>query len=133
MRFSTIATTLFLGTLASAQDAYQAPSGDNTMVAATWTLTKTVERVVQTVTATRGVNTTEPTMAPTTSSAVAPYATASMGVIPQQGNGTSVVNGTGAAGPSSGMPTGMPVSGADRVGLEMLSLMAVAGLVGLAL
>lgn len=121
MRFSTIATTLFLGGLASAQDAYPA-AGDNTMVAI-WTLTKTVERVVQTVTATRGVNTTVPTVSP-------PLATASLGIYPQSSNGTSIVNGTGT--PSGGMPTGIPVSGADRVSLEMLSLMAVAGLVGLA-
>jgi len=56
-----------------------------------------------------------------------------MGVYPQA-NGTSSVLGTG-AGPSSNgssSPIGeFPESGAERVGLQMVGLMAVVGLVGL--
>jgi hypothetical protein len=61
-----------------------------------------------------------------------PLGTASMGVYPQS-NGTSGVLGTGAS-PSNGSsstPTGgFPESGAERVGLQMVGLMAVVGFVG---
>jgi len=119
MRFSTIATTLFAATVAAqAQEAY--PAADSTMMQ-TLTLTKTVERVVETVTSTR--NASYATVSP-------PLSTASAGVIPMS-NGTSTVLGTGAGFPG-GVPTGLAESSADKVGMEILGLMAVAGLVGLA-
>jgi len=125
MRFSTIATAL-CATLVAAQDA--APAYTTSMQ--TWTLTKTVERVVETVTATRNNSVEISTM--TSSSTV--LATASAGFIPLS-NGTSTVSGptgTGAGRPGS-VPTGLAESGAGKVvGLEMLGLMAVAGLVGFA-
>lgn len=121
MRFSTLAATLLVS-LVSAQDQQEAyPAADSTMMS-TWTLTKTVQRVVETVTATRNYSS-HATVSP-------PLSTASAGIYPQS-NGTSTVLGTG-AGPSGGVPTGLPESGADRVCLEMVGLMAVAGLVGLA-
>jgi hypothetical protein len=113
MRFSTIATTLF-ATLVAAQQ----PAADSTVMQ-TLTLTQTVERVVETVTQTRSAP--YETVSP-------PLSTASAGLIPLS-NGTSTVLGTGAAFPGS---TGLPESGAGKVGLEMMGLMAVAGLVGLA-
>lgn len=124
MRFSTIATAL-CATLVAAQDA--APAYTTSMQ--TWTLTKTVERVVETVTATRNNSVEISTM--TSSSTV--LATASAGFIPLS-NGTSTVSGptgTGAGRPGS-VPTGLGESGAGKVGLEMLGVMAVAGLVGFA-
>lgn len=123
MRFSTLATTLFAAIAAAQpQDAYPA-AGDSTMMQ-TFTMTRTVERVVETVTATRSSS--YATVSP-------PLGTASAGIYPVS-NGTSTVLGTG-AGPSGGAAsaaTGLPVSGAGKVGLEMLGLMAVAGVVGLA-
>ena len=123
MRFSTIATAL-CATLVAAQDA--APAYTTSMQ--TWTLTKTVERVVETVTATRNNSVEISTM--TSSSTV--LATASAGF--PLSNGTSTVpgtTGTGAGRPAS-VPTGLAESGAGKVGLERLGLMAVAGLVGFA-
>ena len=123
MRFSTLATAL-CATLVAAQDA--APAYTTSMQ--TWTLTKTVERVVETVTATRNNSVEISTM--TSSSTV--LATASAGFIPLS-NGTSTVLGSGTAGagrPGS-VPTGLADSGAGKVGLEMLGVMAVAGVVGL--
>jgi hypothetical protein len=117
MRFSTLATTLLVSVV-SAQDAY--PAGDTTMMS-TWTLTKTVQRVVETVTATRNVS--------SSATASPPLGTASAGVYPQS-NGTSTVLGTSAGFPG-GVPTGLAESGADGVRLEMLGLMAVVGVVGL--
>lgn len=116
MRFSTLTAALVVA-LASAQpqDDYQHT---------TYTYTKTVQRVVETVTATRN------TSLATSSTVSPPLGTASIGVIPQS-NGTSTVLGTG-AGPSGSTPTEIPDSGAEKVGLEMLGLMAVVGLVGLA-
>jgi hypothetical protein len=126
MRVSAIATTLF-ATLVAAQDA-NAPAYTTSMQ--TWTLTKTVERVVETVTATR--NTSAIAVATETASVSTPLTTASVGFIPLS-NGTSTVLGTGTgAGRPGSVPTGLAESGADKVGLEMLGLMAVAGLVGFA-
>lgn len=119
MRFSTLAAALLVA-VASAQPQDAADSSAFT----TWTMTRTVKRVVETVTATRN------TSLVTSSTVSPPMGTASVGVIPQS-NGTSTVLGTG-AGPSGSAPTGLPGSGAERVGLEMVGLMAVAGLVGLA-
>ena len=123
MRFSTIATAAF-ATVVAAQDAPK----DYTTSMQTWTLTKTVERIVETVTATRNNSVEIATM--TSSSTV--LATASAGFIPLS-NGTSTVLGTGTgAGRPGSVPTGLAESGAGKVGVEMLGLMAVAGLVGLA-
>lgn len=124
MRFSTLATTLFAS--ASLVAAQEPPAYTTSMQ--TWTLTKTVERVVETVTATRN-NSVE--IATVTSSSTV-LATASAGFIPLS-NGTSTVLGTGTgAGRPGSVPTGLAESGAGKVGLEMLGLMAVAGLVGFA-
>lgn len=118
MRLFTLTTTTLLVALASAQDVY-APPPPETSVVATWTLTRTVERVVETVTATRN--------------STAPLSTATGGAMPY-GNGTSSVLGT-AAGPSgSGATQALmdpPENGGERVGIEALGLMAVVGLVGL--
>jgi len=123
MRFSTIATAL-CATLVAAQDA---PPAYTTSMQ-TWTLTKTVERVVETVTATRNNSVEVATM--TSSSTV--LATASAGFIPLS-NGTSTVLGTGTgAGRPGSVPTGLAESSAGKVGFEVLGLVAVAGLVGLA-
>lgn len=123
MRFSALATTVF-ATVVAAQDA---PPAYTTSMQ-TWTLTKTVERIVETVTATRNSSVEIATM--TSSSTI--LATASAGFIPLS-NGTSTVLGTGTgAGRPGSVPTGLAESGAGKVGLEMLGLMAVAGLVGLA-
>ena len=139
MRFSTL-TAAALFALASAQDAYPAAASDSSLVT-TWTMTRTVQRVVETVTATRNTSAittsaaedTTTTLASYTTAAPLPLGTASMGVYPQA-NGTSSVLGTG-AGPSSNgssSPIGeFPESGAERVGLQMVGLMAVVGLVGL--
>ena len=59
-------------------------------------------------------------------------ATASASFIPLS-NGTSTVLGTGTgAGFPGSVPTGLAESGAGKVGLEMLGLMAVAGRFGFA-
>lgn len=126
MRFSTPLATFLSATLVAAQDAAAPPAYTTSMQ--TWTLTKTVERVVETVTATRNNSVEVATM--TTSSTV--LATASAGLIPLS-NGTSTVLGTGTgAGRPGSVPTGLAESGAGKVGLEMVGLMAVAGLVGFA-
>jgi hypothetical protein len=138
MRFSTL-TAAALFALASAQDAYPAAASDSSLVT-TWTMTRTVQRVVETVTATRNTSAVTTSAAEDTTTTLASYTTAapplgtaSMGVYPQA-NGTSSVLGTG-AGPSSNgssSPIGeFPESGAERVGLQMVGLMAVVGLVGL--
>ncbi|KAM0723750.1 hypothetical protein Q7P37_000740 [Cladosporium fusiforme] len=125
MRLSAVAATLVLAVAsAQPQDNYGAA---DTSSFTTWTMTRTVNRVVQTVTATRD-NSSHPT---TTVSP--PLHTASLGVTPY-GNGTEpTVVGTGAGPSGSGAtqaPTDFPVSGAERVGLEGLGLMAIVGLVG---
>ena len=125
MRFSIIATALF-ATLVASQDAYAPPPAPDTTSMQTWTLTKTVERVVETVTATRNAS------AIATDTVSPPLGTASAGLIPLS-NGTSTVLGTGTgAGRPGSVPTGLAESGAGKVGLEMLGLMAVAGIVGFA-
>jgi len=122
MRFSALATTVF-ATVVAAQDA---PPAYTTSMQ-TWTLTKTVERIVETVTATRNNSVEIATM--TSSSTV--LATASAGFIPLS-NGTSTVLGTGTgAGRPGSVPTGLAESGAEKVRFEVLGLVAVAGLVGL--
>lgn len=126
MRLSAITATLFLAVAsAQPQDAYGASDISSFT---TWTLTRTVDRVVETVTATRD-NASHPT---TTVSP--PLNTASLGVTPY-GNGTATtVVGTGAGPSGSGatqVPTDLPISGAGKVGIEGLGLMAVVGLVGL--
>lgn len=126
MRFSTPLATFLSATLVAAQEAAAPPAYTTSMQ--TWTLTKTVERVVETVTATRNNSIEVATM--TTSSTV--LATASAGLIPLS-NGTSTVLGTGTgAGRPGSVPTGLAESGAGKVGLDMVGLMAVAGLVGFA-
>lgn len=122
MRFSTLATAL-CATAVAAQDA---PPAYTTSMQ-TWTLTKTVERVVETVTATRNNSVEIATM--TSSSTV--LATASAGFPLSNGTSTVLGTGTGAGRPGS-VPTGLASSGAEKVGLEVLGLMAVAGLVGFA-
>lgn len=128
MRFSTL-TAAALFALASAQDAY--PAAADSSLVTTWTMTRTVQRVVETVTATRNTSalmtTTDTPVSQTTVSP--PLGTASMGVFPHP-NGTSTVLGTGAM-PSDSAPTGFPESGAERVSLEMIGLTVVVGLVGL--
>jgi hypothetical protein len=124
MRLSTLATTLF-ATLVAAQQQQQpqeaSPTAVDSTMMQTLTLTKTVERVVETVTSTR--NASYATVSPSLS-------TASAGVVPLA-NGTSTVLGTGAGFPG-GVPTGLAESRAGKVvGLEMLGVVAVAGLVGL--
>jgi hypothetical protein len=136
MRFSTL-TAAALFALASAQDAYPAAASDSSLVT-TWTMTRTVQRVVETVTATRNTSdvTTSSAAEDTTTTlasyttAAPPLGTASMGVYPQS-NGTSTVLGTGASPSNGSSPTGgFPESGAERAGLQMVGLMAVVGLVG---
>jgi hypothetical protein len=135
MRFSTL-TAAALFALASAQDAYPAAASDSSLVT-TWTMTRTVQRVVETVTATRNISdvTTSPAAEDTTTlasytTAAPPLGTASMGVYPQS-NGTSTVLGTGASPSNGSSPTGgFPESGAERAGLQMVGLMAGGGLVG---
>lgn len=127
MRLSVVAATLFLA-VASAQPQEAYDSSPDDVRSTTWTLTRTVNRVVQTVTATRD-NSSHPT---TTVSP--PLNTTSLEVTPY-GNGTaSTAVGTGARPSGSGAtqaPTDVPFSGAGKVGLEGLGLMAVVGLVGL--
>lgn len=122
MRLCTLATTTFLLAFTSAQDAYN-PQSAETSVITTWTLTRTVKRVVETVTATRSNSTT-----------AVPLTTAT-GIVMPYGNGTTSVLGT-AAGPSGSgatqAPMDPPASGGERVGIEALRLVAVVGLVGLA-
>jgi len=129
MRFSTL-TAAALFALASAQDAY--PAATDSSLVTTWTMTRTVQRVVETVTSTRNTSaltTTSDVSVSQTTTVSPPLGTASMGVLPHT-NGTSTVLGTGAM-PSDSAPTDFPESGAERVGLEMVGLMAVVGLVGL--
>lgn len=134
MRFSTL-TSAVLFALASAQDAYPAAASDSSLVT-TWTMTKTVQRVVETVTSTRNASapltsaSDSTTVAVSQTTASPPLGTASMGVFPPHANGTSTVLGTGAR-PSDGTSTGFPESGAGKAGLEMVGLMAAVGLVGL--
>jgi hypothetical protein len=131
MRFSTL-TAAALFAVASAQDAY--PAASDSSLVTTWTMTRTVQRVVETVTATRNTSALTTSAADTTvvasyTTSSPPLGTASMGVYPQS-NGTSSVLGPGAS-PSNSTPTAFPESGAERVGLEMVGLMAIVGLVGL--
>jgi hypothetical protein len=136
MRFSTL-TAAALFALASAQDAYPAAPSDSSLVT-TWTMTRTVQRVVETVTATRNISAVTTSSAADTTTTLASYTTAapplgtaSMGVYPQS-NGTSTVLGTGASPTNGSSPTGgFPESGAERVGLQMVGLMAVVGLAGM--
>ena len=89
----------------------------------TWTLTRTVERVVQTVTATR--NGTEVAVT-TTSFAIG---TPSLTVTPY-GNGTGVFpTGTGVATQTAVPYT--PTGASSRLGMDLVGLGAVAGLIGL--
>ena len=129
MHLTTLLTALTATTLAFAQSdlAQYGAAGDATSAMTTWTLTRTVERVVQTVTATR--NGTE--MPITTTSVVGlGAATPSLTLTPYH-NGTASVWGTGA---SSGLGapawTGMPISGAEKVG-SAGALVAVVGAIGL--
>jgi hypothetical protein len=135
MRFSTLASAALLS-LASAQDAYPVAASDSSLVT-TWTMTRTVQRVVETVTATRNTSALTTSAAADTTTLASyttsspPLGTASMGVYPQS-NGTSTVLGTGASPSNGSTPTGgFPESGAERVGLQMVGLMAVVGFVGL--
>ena len=125
MRFSTLATTLFAS--ASLVAAQESPAYTTSMQ--TWTLTKTVERVVETVTATRNNSIEIATM--TSSSTV--LATASAGFPLSNGTSTVLGTGTGAGRPGS-VPTGLAESesGAGKVGFGMVGVVAVAGLVGFA-
>lgn len=89
----------------------------------TFTLTRTVMRVVQTTTATREANTTK---------AIPTYASASLTLTPYI-NGTASVLGTGAT-PSS-MSTSavpmMPTGAASRVCMDTVGWAAMVGLAGL--
>lgn len=128
MRFSTIATTaLSAASFASAQvDVAQNGADATSSALTTWTLTRTVERVVQTVTATR--NGTQVPL--TTTSVVMPLASASLSITPYV-NGTASVWGTGAGPTSAPVQTGRPVSGGSRMaGVSALGI--VVGVVALA-
>lgn len=128
MRFSIIATALTAASFATAQvDVAQNSADGTTSAMTTWTLTRTVERVVQTVTATR--NGTQVPLTTTTSSVVMPLASASLSITPYV-NGTASVWGTG-AGPTGASQTGRPVSGGNRVAAAgvLCAMVGVAGLV----
>ena len=106
-----------------------ASSDDITSVLTTWTLTRTVERVVETVTATKD-NMTLTSLATTS---ITTLASASMTLTPYM-NGTASVLGTGASPTATASESilPMPTNGAGSIhGLDVLGYAAIAGVMGL--
>jgi hypothetical protein len=96
---------------------------DETTALTTWTLTRTVQRVVQTVTATR--NGTE-----------VPVTTTSFGLSAPSASITPYVNGTGvfptgAGSPAQSAPPYVHTGAGARLGMDVVGLGAVVGLIGL--
>lgn len=109
----------------SIREADAADSSDGTSTAmTTYTLTRTVMRVVQTTTATRPANMTlSTTFVPTLASAgrtLTPYV-----------NGTASVLGTSATPTSSSQTLVTPSGAASRIGMDTVGWAAIAGVAGL--
>lgn len=135
MRFFGLATTALAAVaFAAPQESYDQST---TTSVAKQTITRTVVRVVETVTATRNgtLSAYESTTSETILATGYPSAT---GHLPSYGNGTSSVLGASALPSHSTSMTGSgstPVSTgtAGKFGVEAISVAAIAGLVGLAI